>query len=53
MNQGWTTAPWASRTGCPTCIVFEHDDGRRTWAHCIPQICIRPNSRSSGGEAVR
>jgi len=43
---GWTTAPWASKTGCPTCIVFEKEDGQLLWAHCIPHIAILPNDQA-------
>ena len=37
---GWCMAPWESKTYCPTCIVFEHEDGRLLWAHCTPQISV-------------
>ena len=40
---GYCFAPWPSKTHCPTCLVFEHEDGRLLWAHCTHEICIEQN----------
>ena len=41
---GWCEAPYPSKTGCPTCLVFEAEDGRLLWAHCITEISILANA---------
>lgn len=44
---GWCTAPYPSKTGCPTCLVFEAtEDSRLLWAHCIAEISILANAES-------
>lgn len=40
---GWCEAPYPSKTGCPTCLVFEAEDGTLLWAHCITEISILAN----------
>lgn len=41
---GWCEAPYPSKTGCATCLVFEAENGDLLWAHCIPEISIRANA---------
>ena len=38
---GWSFAPWPSKTGLPTCIVFEHENGELLWAHCNHHISVQ------------
>lgn len=41
---GWCEAPYPSKTGCPTCLVFESEDGALFWTHCITEISIVANT---------